>query len=106
VEPGQLHNIHAIAANGKGDVFVTDVSGIQVFDGSGRFLRRIEMEDWAMGMAFNNAGYALRHHREERDQVRFPLMNAARASLMACVRINIVGSEFEIDKVVFVFTPF
>jgi len=56
VEPGQLHNLQAIAANGKGDVFVSDVSGVQVFDGSGRFLRRIEMEDWAMGMAFNNAG--------------------------------------------------
>jgi WD40 repeat protein len=56
VEPGQLHNLQAIAANGKGDVFVSDVSGVQVFDGSGRFLRRIDMEDWAMGMAFNNAG--------------------------------------------------
>lgn len=57
VEPGQLHNIQAIAANGKGDVFVSDVSGIQVFDGSGRFLRRIEMhQSWAMGIAFNASG--------------------------------------------------
>ena len=57
VAPGQLHNIQAIAVNGKGDVFVSDVSGIQVFDGTGRFVRRIEMHDsWAMGIAFNNSG--------------------------------------------------
>jgi len=30
-------------------------------------------------------------------------MNAARASLMACVRINIVRSEFEMDRVDFLF---
>ena len=37
-QPGQFRAAQAIAADGKGRVFVSDFKGVQVFDGNGRYL--------------------------------------------------------------------
>ena len=53
-QPGQLRAPHAIAVDGKGRVFVSDIKGVQVFDSNGRFLQLFKTEGPASGMVFND----------------------------------------------------
>jgi sugar lactone lactonase YvrE len=57
-EPGQFRAPQALAVDGQGRVFVSDIKGIQVFDSNGRYLDRIELEGdagVAFGLTFNEA---------------------------------------------------
>ncbi len=53
-EPGQFRAPQAIAVDGKGRVFVSDIKGIQVFDGNGRYVRTFSSEGGGSGMVFND----------------------------------------------------
>jgi streptogramin lyase len=53
-QPGQLSGVSAIAVDGKGRVFVSDIQGIQVFDGDGRFVTSFRIDGIASGMTFND----------------------------------------------------
>ncbi len=53
-QPGQLRAPQAIAVDGKGRVFVSDIKGIQVFEGDGRYLQVFKTEGTAFGMVFND----------------------------------------------------
>jgi DNA-binding beta-propeller fold protein YncE len=53
-QPGQFRAAQAIAVDGKGRVFVSDIKGIQVFDGNGRYLRMFKSEGGGSGMVFND----------------------------------------------------
>jgi hypothetical protein len=53
-QPGQFRAPQAIAVDGKGRVFVSDIKGIQLFDGNGRYLRTFQSEGGASGMVFND----------------------------------------------------
>jgi sugar lactone lactonase YvrE len=53
-QPGQLTAVSAIAVDGKGRVFVSDIQGIQVFDSDGRFVTSFKVDGIASGMAFND----------------------------------------------------
>ena len=54
-EPGQLRASQAIAVDGQGRVYVSDVKGIQVFDPEGRYLDTFKVDgNVAFGMAFND----------------------------------------------------
>jgi hypothetical protein len=56
-EPGQFNTTWALAVNGKGDVYVSDQSAIQVFDSNGRYLKKFRTEGpSATQMAFDNYG--------------------------------------------------
>lgn len=53
-QPGQFRAPSAIAVDGKGRVYVSDIKGIQVFDPDGRYLRVFKPEGSASGMVFND----------------------------------------------------
>ena len=53
-QTGQFRAPHAIAVDGKGRVFVSDVKGIQVFDSDGRYLSVFKPGGSAFGMVFND----------------------------------------------------
>ena len=53
-QPGQLSAVSAIAVDGKGRVFVSDIQGIQVFDSDGRFVQSFRLDGVASGMTFND----------------------------------------------------
>ncbi len=53
-QPGQLSAVSAIAVDGKGRVFVSDMQGIQVFDSDGRFVNSFKIGGVASGMTFND----------------------------------------------------
>jgi streptogramin lyase len=53
-QSGQFRAAHAIAVDGKGRVFVSDIKGIQVFDSDGRYLTVFKTEGSAFGMVFND----------------------------------------------------
>ena len=54
-EPGQLHASDAIAVDGKGRVYVSDIRGIQVFDSEGRYLDSFKVDgNMSDGLAFND----------------------------------------------------
>ncbi|MDT4898128.1 MAG: hypothetical protein QOH25_3205 [Acidobacteriota bacterium] len=54
-EPGQLRAAQAIAVDGQGRVYVSDIKGIQVFDANGRYLDVFKVEgNVAFGMVFND----------------------------------------------------
>jgi DNA-binding beta-propeller fold protein YncE len=53
-QPGQFRAGHAIAVDGKGRVFVSDIKGVQVFDSDGRYLTIFKPEGPAFGMVFND----------------------------------------------------
>jgi len=53
-QPGQFRAPSAIAVDGKGRVYVSDVKGVQVFDGNGRYLTVFKPEGIASGMVFND----------------------------------------------------
>ena len=53
-QPGQFRAPSAIAVDGKGRVYVSDLKGIQVFDGNGRYLTVFDPGGTASGMVFND----------------------------------------------------
>ncbi len=53
-KPGQFTAPSAIAADGKGRVYVSDFKGIQVFDSDGRYLSVFKTEGPASGMVFDD----------------------------------------------------
>ncbi|HEX6188452.1 MAG TPA: hypothetical protein VFZ40_10245 [Pyrinomonadaceae bacterium] len=53
-QTGQFRAPHAIAVDGKGRVFVSDIKGIQVFDSDGRYLTVFKPGGSAFGMVFND----------------------------------------------------
>ncbi|HYX28425.1 MAG TPA: hypothetical protein VE863_07655 [Pyrinomonadaceae bacterium] len=53
-QPGQFSAASAIAVDGKGRVFVSDISGVQVFDSDGRYLNTFKPDGPASGMTFND----------------------------------------------------
>jgi hypothetical protein len=53
-QPGQFRAVSAIAIDGKGRVFVSDIQGVQVFDSDGRFINVFKPEGSASGMTFND----------------------------------------------------
>jgi sugar lactone lactonase YvrE len=53
-QPGQFHSPFAIAVDSKGRVYVSDIKGVQVFDGNGRYLRVFKPDGLAFDMVFND----------------------------------------------------
>jgi sugar lactone lactonase YvrE len=53
-QQGQLRAPYALAVDGKGRVFVSDIKGVQVFDSEGRFLQTFKTDGPASGMVFND----------------------------------------------------
>ena len=53
-DPGQFRAAYSIAVDGYGRVYVGDIKGIQVFDGNGRYIARLEAKGVAFGMVFND----------------------------------------------------
>lgn len=54
-ESGQFRAADAIAVDGKGRVFVSDIKGVQVFDSEGRYLDTFKVDgNMADGLAFND----------------------------------------------------
>jgi DNA-binding beta-propeller fold protein YncE len=54
-KPGQFRAPYSIAVDGLGRVYVSDIKGIQMFDGEGRFLRVFRVDGSnASGMIFND----------------------------------------------------
>ena len=53
-QPGQFRAASAIAVDGKGRVYVSDIKGVQVFDANGRYLKVFKPDGMAFGMVFND----------------------------------------------------
>jgi LSD1 subclass zinc finger protein len=54
-QPGQFRAAHAIAVDGRGRIYVSDVKGIQVFDADGRYLDVFKVSgNVAFGLVFND----------------------------------------------------
>lgn len=53
-EAGQFRAAFAIAVDGKGRVYVSDIKGIQIFDGNGRFLKVFKPDGLAFDIEFND----------------------------------------------------
>jgi DNA-binding beta-propeller fold protein YncE/DNA-directed RNA polymerase subunit RPC12/RpoP len=55
-QPGQFRAPYAIAADGKGRIYVSDTKGVQVFSNDGRYINVITVEYFAYGLAFDDQG--------------------------------------------------
>ncbi len=55
-QPGQFSAVDAIAVGPTGQIFVSDIHGIQVFDADGRFVRQFDIGAVAFGMTFDAQG--------------------------------------------------
>jgi DNA-binding beta-propeller fold protein YncE len=55
-EQGQLRAPSAIAVDGQGRIYISDVIGIQVFAPDGRYLDKFNVEGYAFDIAFNQQG--------------------------------------------------
>jgi len=53
-ESGQFRAAFAIAVDGKGRIYVSDIKGIQMFDTNGRYLKLFKPEGLAFDMEFND----------------------------------------------------
>lgn len=53
-KPGQLQAGSAIAVDGRGHVYVSDIKGVQIFDADGRYLDMFTIGGHAAGMVFND----------------------------------------------------
>ena len=53
-QPGQFRAAQAIAVDGRGRVYVSDIKGVQMFDGDGRYLNVFKVQGSASGMVFND----------------------------------------------------
>jgi serine/threonine protein kinase/DNA-binding beta-propeller fold protein YncE len=56
-QPGQFSSPWSIAVDGKGRVYVGDISGVQVFANDGRLLGRIDVEGPAYGLFVDPGGW-------------------------------------------------
>lgn len=54
--PGEFRAPHAIAVDGKGNIFVSDFKGIQAFSPDGRYSDVIDVTGAAFGMTFDDQG--------------------------------------------------
>lgn len=55
-EDGQFRAVNAIAVDGQGRVYVSDIRGIQVFENDGRYIRTIRDIGVTFGMDFDSQG--------------------------------------------------
>jgi len=55
-EPGQLTAPQSIAVDGKGRIYVGDITGVQVFAGDGRLIGRVEVEGPCYGLFIDSGG--------------------------------------------------
>jgi sugar lactone lactonase YvrE len=53
-QPGQFRAPDAIAVDGRGRVYVSDINRVQVFDANGRYIDQFKAGGIASGMAFND----------------------------------------------------
>ena len=53
-QPGQFRAPYAIAVDGRGRVYVSDIKGVQMFDADGRYVNMFKVEGHAAGMVFND----------------------------------------------------
>lgn len=53
-KPGQFRAPYAIAVDGRGRVYVSDIKGIQIFDGDGRYINVFKVQGHAAGLVFND----------------------------------------------------
>jgi DNA-binding beta-propeller fold protein YncE len=53
-QTGQFHAPFDIAVDGKGRVYVSDIKGVQVFDGNGRYLKVFKPDGLTFDMVFND----------------------------------------------------
>jgi len=56
IKPGQFAEVEAVAVDPLGQVFVSDLRGINVFGADGRFVRRFEVGTLVYGMTFDQQG--------------------------------------------------
>lgn len=54
-EPGQFRAPYALAVDGKGQVYVSDFKGVQVFSNDGRYINVLNV-DFAYGLTFDDQG--------------------------------------------------
>jgi len=52
-QPGQLRAVNAIAVDGNGRIYISDIYGIKIFESDGRYLDTIDVIGVAFGLAFN-----------------------------------------------------
>lgn len=64
-EPGQFRAPNGLGVDGQGRLFVSDIHGISIFGGDGRYIGVIEVEGVAFGLTFNNLGQLLVTNREQ-----------------------------------------
>lgn len=55
-KPGQFRAPYAIAVDGQGHVYVSDIKGIQVFDNEGQYIDVIDVQGACFGMVFDDEG--------------------------------------------------
>jgi hypothetical protein len=55
-QPGQFSNPSAIAVDGKGQVYVSDFKGVQVFGNDGRYINVLKVEYYGYGLAMDGQG--------------------------------------------------
>lgn len=74
VDPGHFQAVDAIAVDGYGRIFVSDIWGIQMFSSDGQYLDFLKIEGVAFGMAFDlqnnlyiasNAGQVFKYEIEK-----------------------------------------
>jgi len=53
-QPGQFRAPYAIAVDGRGRVYVSDIKGVQIFDADGRYINVFKVQGPASGMVFND----------------------------------------------------
>jgi hypothetical protein len=83
-QPGQLSAVSAIAVDGKGRVFVSDIQGIQVFDADGRFVTSFRLDGPASGMTFNDQNELLVVARNK--VMKYTVSVTIWARLEVCIR--------------------
>lgn len=55
-QPGQFRAPQAIAVDGRGRVYVSDIKGVHIFDSDGRFVNLFKPPGLASGFVFNDKG--------------------------------------------------
>jgi hypothetical protein len=53
IDPGHFRAANAVAVDGYGRIFVSDIMGIQIFDSEGQYLDLLEVEGVAFDLAFD-----------------------------------------------------
>lgn len=56
-EAGQFRALLDLAVDGQGRVYASDITGVQVFDGNGRYLALIEVDSPAFGLVIDEQGF-------------------------------------------------